>query len=329
VPNEWLNPGVYQNAATRLRIDGSELYWMKDGEVRHISVNGGTPKTLFSDSKSDDQGIDVDADSVYVHRRIGVGSADPRDQILRISKTRGSAIVLADQPPHIFKEGLHTNYSIPGSTVRVAGGRVYWAGGDVVYRCPVKGCGGAPESVLKVPDGTMQFTDLSISKNTLFAPYYGLKSGNEPPSAGYLTSQLDGTTGSRSYSEAPLQLTTDEDAVYELSPGQLLKRGFEEAGGLELARPSTAASSLAVDDRYIYWGSAARVNGSIYRCGKSGPELHCGDGSDPIATGLARPMNIVTDGAAIYFTTADDYGAGAIMKLAKPPATPQGQAPTR
>ena len=187
------------------------------------------------------------------------------------------------------------------SGVDSASGTQDFVGG--IFRCPVVGCGNAPErisdsgaSALAVAAGNVYWT--VYSGELLTCPFSGCASA---PLA--LWSIVDETS-----TTLAVDVALDGTDVYWTTLGLVMRCGLAGCNNAPTVLVSDAAAlyslgPIALDDTNVYFGHGLFADGSIEHpgeimvCAKTG----CGDHPAVLATGVDRPVSIATDGTDVYW----------------------------
>jgi hypothetical protein len=111
----------------------------------------------------------------------------------------------------------------------------------------------------------------------------------------------------------PRNLTTDADRVYWVTQDGFVMSHAKTDGGATtmLAANQTDATSIIVDDQYVYW-TRYMANGTVGRAPKNGSGP-----ADELATGQKFPLGLTQECGTVYWTNQNDYMPGEIVRITK------------
>lgn len=215
------------------------------------------------------------------------------------------------------------------ATVPIAGARAnfarlavddrnaYWANDDPasIWFAPLDAVGAAPK-----PIAARQ--DLGLTVETADAPYGVAVDATHvywaDSRANAIKRRALATLGTDLLAEVVTRelgtrnLALDADRVYWLTTDGLVRSRAKDLASpaITLAVGQTAAESLIVDDRHVYW-TTYNAAGTVARVVKTGGTVEL------LATSQNFPWSIAQDCDTIYWTNHADFGTGELRKMAK------------
>jgi hypothetical protein len=221
-------------------------------------------------------GIALDTTDVY-------WTSITANSVHKVSKNGGTAATLAQAA-----NGVDAPYGI-----FVEGGFVYWVNSALftgtVMRCPVAGCGAAPQMVAYnvneptdlVVDGTNVYFTESDGTRIARAPKGGTSDG--------------GVAVYPNTSSKPIHIALDGDHLFWIDDGSGDVQRVSIDGGnyIDLGANGLDGRGITVDQNNVYWVNLA---GNVSRRAKDG-----GGTTTTLAAGEGNPLDIVVDGTNAYW----------------------------
>jgi hypothetical protein len=219
-------------------------------------------------------GVAVDTASVY-------WTSLQNHSVHKAPKADGGATTLAQQANGV---------SSP-SGIFVEGGFVYWTNfvnfSGTIMRCPVAGCGAAPQIV--VPDVNAP-TDVTVDGTRVYVTEYNGFQISSAPKAG-----ADAATPIFATSSKPEAIALDGDHLVWIDDGSGQVHRIATDGGdlIDYGANGFDGRGVAVDSNNVYWVNLA---GNVSKRSKDG-----GGATQALAVGEGNPLDIVVDGTNAYW----------------------------
>jgi len=256
----------------------------------------------------------LDADNVYW---LNLGTHDSP-----LSQWRHSAVMKCSKQgcprgPTTLAHG-RTSPSMFPPAFAADGGYVYWfdSGPDIsdnvyrpgggILRCPVSGCGTAPQVVAPAAVNAM-----AIAGARLFLTHDQAKV-DAYPSAGAERPSADLWSGCTACVDYSIGIATDRTDVFWTTTNQVMRCAQTGCGGtpsllLPPSRSMLSLGAIAIDDGNVYFAHDEfyidrSQPGAILGCAKSG----CGASPWSVATSLPPVWNLATDGIDVYWSQIDN-----------------------
>lgn len=314
-----------QRRPSSLAVSDEEVFWTeqgslgepecgpRDGTVKRVALQGGTPETLASGQAMPRQIVlDRANDRVLWTNRGGDDAA--ASALMQRSLDRGEPSVLYEPPvgeggsaPGGRLEGLATDgKSVFWTLLRGAGVSGSDASGSVQSlplqgrEMPKRHADVESSYRLAAGDGVVCWTDHGKPGGKGAVSCLDLKSGEKTPIG--------------EEEQDPYGIALDGTEVFWVNFGGEVVRGDVRGGGREvLFKGDPGPYGIALDEDWVYWTN--RLDGTVSRLRREAPR----DEPMTLAAGQRSPAAIAVDTRAIYWinegSRCDD---GAVVRLAKP-----------
>jgi hypothetical protein len=211
--------------------------------------------------------------------------------------------------------------TVPGSGVRsdfarlaVDATRAYWATTTpaAIWFAPLSQSGGAPSVVAKTgvtSDAVQQPFGVAVDDTHL---YWSDKTDNKIRRRTLASLGTDVLADVVSTDTGPRHVALDAQRAYWLTSDGLVRARAKDLKepAVTLASGQTAAESVIVDDRYVYWTTWV-ASGAVSRVRKTGGPV------EVLASGQSYAYGITQDCSTIYWTNHANFNTGQVMKVVK------------